>query len=294
MDAKKNKGQNDYEEEEGDGKEQFGGDGDPEKLEFDSTIEQQDAQGDEEEQQEGAEKEPAGGERMTDVISQVTVKALREFSTGNMQQQQEQQQKKEEDDQDRIAAHVQRDQEDKPVGLTPFVYDTSNELPGEDTQDALSCDMDEDDDDDELAPAEGGEVEEFDDAGDGYPNDGDSDDEFEQNELVVLDPEHPLMKRFQLKLREVLKKRNDVLELEVREIREELTNKKKEREDIGVELYGVQQELARYQLTLESLQVCLFTAATIIFLIDLFMLCSLVELMLVLLLNCVDRILSMN
>jgi len=37
-----------------------------------------------------------------------------------------------------------------------------------------------------------------------------------------------------------------------------LRKKQKEREDIGVELYGVQFELANYQKTLESLQVKLY------------------------------------
>lgn len=203
---------------------------------------------DDEENRAGADPDepepPEGGEHITNVVSQVTVKALSEFSTGDM------------DERDRIAANVQRDQEDKPVDLVPFVYDTMDDMPPRDTQDVMSCDMDEDDDDDDIGQADGEEIEELGDE-DIEQVDDDFDADLDQNELVVLDPEHPLMKRFQLKLKEVLLKRNGVLELEVREIREELATKKKEREDIGVELYGVQQELAQYQITLETLQVCL-------------------------------------
>ncbi|GFR74317.1 coiled-coil domain-containing protein 40 [Elysia marginata] len=73
-----------------------------------------------------------------------------------------------------------------------------------------------------------------------------------ETDMVVLDPEHPLMKRFQAALGAHLNKQNEKITLELRDLDETLRVKKKEREDLGVELYGVQQELARYQMLLEQ------------------------------------------
>jgi len=92
---------------------------------------------------------------------------------------------------------------------------------------------------------------------DGHDDDSDvSDADLESNEQTILDPEHPLMKRYQKRLREILRNRENVLEAELKEVHQGVARKKKEREDVGVELYGIQQELARHQLTLENLQVC--------------------------------------
>ncbi|XP_069123768.1 coiled-coil domain-containing protein 40-like [Argopecten irradians] len=105
------------------------------------------------------------------------------------------------------------------------------------------------------------------DGGDGGgDSDGDEDDEEEmedvdeggsegsdeEGDMVVLDPDHPLMQRFQNALKSHLNKQNEKVSLELRELEEALRNRKKEREDLGVELYGVQQELARYQMMLEK------------------------------------------
>jgi len=80
-----------------------------------------------------------------------------------------------------------------------------------------------------------------------------SDDDIDENDdMIVLDPEHPLMKRFQAAYKAHLLKQIQKLTLEQRELSEEHTVKKKEREELGVELYGVQQELARQQMTLEK------------------------------------------
>ncbi|XP_060084117.1 coiled-coil domain-containing protein 40-like [Ylistrum balloti] len=98
-------------------------------------------------------------------------------------------------------------------------------------------DSDGDDDDEE-------EMEDVDEAeSEGSDEDGD---------MVVLDPDHPLMQRFQNALKSHLNKQNEKVSLELRELEEALRNRKKEREDLGVELYGVQQELARYQMMLEK------------------------------------------
>ncbi|KAL5017966.1 hypothetical protein ScPMuIL_003688 [Solemya velum] len=88
---------------------------------------------------------------------------------------------------------------------------------------------------------------------------GEDEDEAETDEgsendadMVVLDPDHPLMKRFQLALKDHLNKQNEKATLELREQEESLKMKKHQREDLGVDLYGVQQELARYQMLLEK------------------------------------------
>ncbi|XP_031750353.1 coiled-coil domain-containing protein 40-like [Xenopus tropicalis] len=73
-----------------------------------------------------------------------------------------------------------------------------------------------------------------------------------ESELVVLDPDHPLMGRFQTALKTYLTKQIKSLDLELREMTESMKNNKKEREDLGMFLYGVQQELARLQMGLEK------------------------------------------
>lgn len=74
----------------------------------------------------------------------------------------------------------------------------------------------------------------------------------EENNLVVLDPDHPLMSRFQKALKDQLSKREEKLVLETRETKYQLEKLRKEREDLGVELYGLQQELAKNQMLLEK------------------------------------------
>jgi hypothetical protein len=60
------------------------------------------------------------------------------------------------------------------------------------------------------------------------------------------------MKRFQNALKAHLTTQNEKVTLELRELTEALRNRKKEREDLGVDLYGIQQELARFQMLLEK------------------------------------------
>ncbi|XP_032234443.2 coiled-coil domain-containing protein 40 [Nematostella vectensis] len=102
-----------------------------------------------------------------------------------------------------------------------------------------------DDDDD------GEEV--YDDGQGGVDDDDISDEESDgESEMVVLDPDHPLMLRFQAAYKAHLIKQEEKVNLELRELSEDLKNKKREREELGVKLYGVQQELARQQMLLEK------------------------------------------
>lgn len=60
------------------------------------------------------------------------------------------------------------------------------------------------------------------------------------------------MKRFQDALEGHLNKQLEKINLEVRELKEALKTKQKEREELGVNMYGLQQELAKQQMTLEK------------------------------------------
>lgn len=73
-----------------------------------------------------------------------------------------------------------------------------------------------------------------------------------ENNLVVLDPDHPLMERFQKALRDQLLKREQKLTLEAKDTRYQLEKAKRDREELGVELYGLQQDLAKNQMLLEK------------------------------------------
>ncbi|NWX15489.1 CCD40 protein, partial [Aegotheles bennettii] len=81
---------------------------------------------------------------------------------------------------------------------------------------------------------------------------GRSEETIEERELVVLDPEHPLMRRFQAALKNYLAKQVEKVTLELRELRTVTKKSKAEREELGVILYGAQQQLARLQLELEK------------------------------------------
>ncbi|XP_067860206.1 coiled-coil domain-containing protein 40 isoform X2 [Heptranchias perlo] len=83
-------------------------------------------------------------------------------------------------------------------------------------------------------------------------SDEESNTDEEQTELVVLDPDHPLMKRFQEALKNHLSKQMDKLILELRELTWRMKKQTTEREDTGVILYGVQQSLAQMQMELEK------------------------------------------
>ncbi|NXG80075.1 CCD40 protein, partial [Baryphthengus martii] len=74
----------------------------------------------------------------------------------------------------------------------------------------------------------------------------------EERELIVLDPEHPLMKRFQAALKNYLTKQMEKVNLELQELRTATKKGKAEREELGVILYGAQQRLAHLQAELEG------------------------------------------
>ncbi|NXN97360.1 CCD40 protein, partial [Rhinopomastus cyanomelas] len=74
----------------------------------------------------------------------------------------------------------------------------------------------------------------------------------EEKELVVLDPEHPLMKRFQAALKNFLTKQMEKANLELQELRTAAKASKVQREELGVILYEVQQQLLRLQTELEK------------------------------------------
>ncbi|KAM8992343.1 coiled-coil domain-containing protein 40 isoform 1-T1 [Ara ararauna] len=74
----------------------------------------------------------------------------------------------------------------------------------------------------------------------------------EETELVVLDPEHPLMRRFQAALKNYLTKQMEKVNLELQELRADMRKGKVQREELGVVLYRAQQQLAHLQLELEK------------------------------------------
>ncbi|NWX91088.1 CCD40 protein, partial [Nothoprocta ornata] len=73
----------------------------------------------------------------------------------------------------------------------------------------------------------------------------------EETQLIVLDPEHPLMRRFQAALKNYLTKQMEKVNLDLQELRTATKKGKVQREELGVLLYGVQQQLAQLQMELE-------------------------------------------
>ncbi|KAJ3395917.1 Coiled-coil domain-containing protein 40 [Lobulomyces angularis] len=74
----------------------------------------------------------------------------------------------------------------------------------------------------------------------------------EGDDDALLDPNHPLMSRVQDALYKQLSEQNVKLDLDIKEKEESVKKVIKKREDIGVELYSVQQQLARLQSILEG------------------------------------------
>ena len=64
--------------------------------------------------------------------------------------------------------------------------------------------------------------------------------------------QNPMMDRVQLALRDQLQRTNERVKGELLERKDALRNAKKRREDVGVELYGMQHQLAQLQKNLES------------------------------------------
>lgn len=102
------------------------------------------------------------------------------------------------------------------------------------------------DDMDDYPPLEQGDEEEEEEAGDSLYD--------EAHELALIREfgGHPLMQRVQEALLGQLKQTQTRLTEEMRVKREDLKKTREKREEIGVELYGQQQQLARLQTMLES------------------------------------------
>eukprot|EP00921_Rhytidocystis_pertsovi_P026048 GHVQ01042058.1.p2 GENE.GHVQ01042058.1~~GHVQ01042058.1.p2 ORF type:complete len:883 (-),score=174.94 GHVQ01042058.1:4520-7168(-) len=81
--------------------------------------------------------------------------------------------------------------------------------------------------------------------------DGIDSEEEEEMEFPFLKAEHPLLARVQAALHKELTKKHEKVSSLLSEQLEEHKSKSKERESVGVSLYGVQQQLAKLQLQLE-------------------------------------------
>ncbi|KAI9201921.1 uncharacterized protein BJ171DRAFT_569980 [Polychytrium aggregatum] len=82
--------------------------------------------------------------------------------------------------------------------------------------------------------------------------DDDDEDEDEDEDSMILDPDNPLMRRVQDALEKQLTQQLLKVEMELKDKEESVRKATKRREEIGVELYAVQQQLARLQAVLES------------------------------------------
>ncbi|XP_069887688.1 coiled-coil domain-containing protein 40 [Dipodomys merriami] len=69
---------------------------------------------------------------------------------------------------------------------------------------------------------------------------------------VVLDPDHPLMVRFQTTLKSYLNRQIEKLKLEIQELEVGTKQRRSQRQELGVNLYGIQQHLAYLQMQLEK------------------------------------------
>lgn len=84
--------------------------------------------------------------------------------------------------------------------------------------------------------------------------DGDSDDEYYENpvDLIKEFGTHPLMERAQKALTAQLKETQQRLQVQLLKKEDDLKRAAVERETLGVQLYGLQQQLARVQISLEN------------------------------------------
>lgn len=76
--------------------------------------------------------------------------------------------------------------------------------------------------------------------------------ELEDAQVVRDMANHPMLDRVQKTLVETLEREHERTELELREKAHAVKTEKRRREDLGVELYGAQQQLAKLQLSLEA------------------------------------------
>lgn len=80
---------------------------------------------------------------------------------------------------------------------------------------------------------------------------GDNEDE---SAILVLDPDHPKMVQFQTAVKARLLKMKEEYEFSKKEIEKALKVKRREKDNLGINLYTVQQELAQQQMVLETQQ----------------------------------------
>ncbi|CAH8624448.1 unnamed protein product [Heterobilharzia americana] len=74
----------------------------------------------------------------------------------------------------------------------------------------------------------------------------------EQNDLIVLDPDHPLMAGFQESLKAMVSRNIENVEILLRVKDEELKREKAVHTETGCELYKLHQELGKFQLQLDN------------------------------------------
>eukprot|EP00967_Tisochrysis_lutea_P140235 scaffold256018_cov31-Tisochrysis_lutea.AAC.1 len=74
----------------------------------------------------------------------------------------------------------------------------------------------------------------------------------DDDDVSMLDPEHPMLARVQEALTRQMSNAYEVQKQKVSEQTEELSRQKRKREDVGVQLYQVQQQLAKLQMNLEK------------------------------------------
>lgn len=74
----------------------------------------------------------------------------------------------------------------------------------------------------------------------------------DENEFPFLKADHPALERVQVALQIQLKRELEKVQLQLREKEEEFKRVNKDREDIGVQLFGVQQQLIKLQVSLEG------------------------------------------
>ncbi|XP_038013126.1 coiled-coil domain-containing protein 40 isoform X2 [Motacilla alba alba] len=72
-----------------------------------------------------------------------------------------------------------------------------------------------------------------------------------ETELVILDPEHPLMTRFQAALKSYLTKQIEQVNLELQAMRSATKTSKEQREQLGLVLFGAQQQLGQLEQELQ-------------------------------------------
>uniref|UniRef100_A0A2K5KGP5 Coiled-coil domain containing 40 n=1 Tax=Colobus angolensis palliatus TaxID=336983 RepID=A0A2K5KGP5_COLAP len=80
----------------------------------------------------------------------------------------------------------------------------------------------------------------------------DEEGEDEGSQLVVLDPDHPLMVRFQAALKNYLNRQIEKLKLDLQELAVATKQSRAQRQELGVNLYEVQQHLVHLQKLLEK------------------------------------------